>query len=555
MSNVSAESLSAVSALIDQLPNGEAVALDSANAGHRAVIEAALEAAGRTAERYPALHGTLDGGGSGGDHLILVDHGRDSAGRATATAWHASGRDHLYSGGTLFALDGDSGALLALGHNANVGDGFVAVGTDTAEAQPAGASLKVLAVHHSVSQGGEARFTALAASSTLRNATLSASMSGDANITVTQPTQTPVVPPNVRIAVARTGNPTDVDYHYNESQNVAGDPYLIVPFLGQATLSYEIEGTAGQPISGAQLQTQLYFVGGGVTYIMPMNPTYTPNFASRVTMDQNDPYTLHWSYPYDAGASYTSTTSIVYAPQSLANEQISYFFYSFQIPVLNGPTPTVAFNVCSTNTPTEPSSQCFNVPNLWFWWHCLAAGTKIALADGNGAAIEEIDTSYRVATGDGGDLAVEATSAGSHKAASDESPHLAVYRLVTDAGHELIGTGPHVVQTPRGLIPLSALCAGDEVATDGGTVQVESCEAIDHDGMFHNLKLGDRGDRDGGLDDDAACTYIANGIVVGDHLAQQKQHRRLTRDIEHMRPLLPDGLEADYESAIADIRY
>lgn len=554
LSSVSAESLAAVSALLDQLPPGEAVALDPANPCHRAAIEAALDAADRTAERYPALHAKLNGSGGGGDSLVMVDQGRDRAGRATALSWHASGRDHLYSGGTLFALDGDSGALLALGHNANVGAGFVPIGTDTASAQPAGRSLKLLSVNHSVSHSGEARFTGLASAATLRAGTLSASMPSDANITVTQPTQTPENPPDVRIAVGRTSPGTDVDYYYNEPSNIA-TPYLIVPFLGQATLSYEIEGTLGQPIPNAIYQTQIYFVASGVTYIMPMNSTYTPNFANRVTVDQTDPYTLHWSYPYDAGASYTNTTSIVYEPQSLADEQDAYFFYSFQIPVLDGPTPTVSFNVCSDNTPTEPTSQCFKIPNLWFWWHCLAAGTKVTMADGSGAAIEEIDNTCRVQTGDGADLAVEATSRGGHKASSGDSPQRAIYRLITECGRELIGTGRHVVKTPRGLMPMNALAAGDEVATDGGASRVASCEAIDFDGTFYNLKLGDAGDREAGLANDAVCTYIANGIVVGDHFAQRIQHRRLSRDMDHMRPLLPDGLEADYASAVEDIRY
>jgi hypothetical protein len=549
--SVSSADLSSLSALFDKLPPDKATALNPSDPVHRAGIQAALAAANRSPKRYPALHAGVANGArpKAGDTLTLIDRGRDNTGRATAMTWYAAGPKALYAGGSLFALDGESGKLLAAGHNSNVGEGFVQLSTDTKSAKPAGKSLKLLSVNHSVSKTGDVSFTALASSASLAAA-------GDATIAVFQPTQTPKKPSlGVQIAVGRNSVSIDADYIYTEPQNIT-NPYLIIPFVGQASLPYVVKGTLGQPLTGAKLTTKIYFVASGVTTAIPMSTQYTKNFNTAITINAGNSMMIEWSYPYD-GQSYTNTLSLIYNPYSLVNETTSYFFFSFEIPVLGAPTPTYTFAVCSTGTPNKPTYQCVPVPNIYFWWHCLAAGTKVRLADGTEAAIESIHNKHRVKTGGrkGAQLAVEATSRGPHKASASDSAERAVYRLVTDAGHELVGTGQHVVSTPEGLVPLHALRASDKVATENGTARVASCEKIDFDGACYNLKLGDANDRSAGLADDAVCTYIANGIVVGDHLAQRGEQRRLARDMKHMRTRLPKHLVVDYSSAVTDIRY
>jgi hypothetical protein len=548
--SISASDLAAVSALVDELPSGEATALDLSDPTHRAAIQAALAAAGRSPDRYPALHARLDASGTAhaDGTLTLIDQGRDRSGRATAMTWYAAGPKTLYVGGSLFALDGDSGDLLAVGYNSNVGDGFVPVSTDTPTARLAGKTLKVLAVSHSVSEAGEASFTALASITSVW-------ASRAADIEVAQPTQSPTTPPNVVIALGRNSVGIDADYVYLEPQNL-DTPYLIVPFVGEASLAYTIKGTPGMPIAGANLTTMIYFVSGGVTQTVPLNTTYTGNFLTAVTINQDNPTMMEWSYPYDE-QSYDDTLSLVYNAQSLVNEQIAYFFYSFEIPIVDGPTPTYTFAVCSENTPNEPTYQCFLIPNIMFWWHCLAAGTRVRLADGSEAPIEAVDNTHRVKTGMPGaaDLAVEATSKGLHKAAKGDAGHSAVYRLVTDQGHELVGTGQHVVKTPGGFVALGDLRPGDEVTAETAIVRVASCESIDWDGGLYNLKLGNGDDRAAGLPADAVCTYVANGLVVGDHQAMKAEQRRLARNLEYMSTRLPVGLAADYASAVEDIRY
>jgi hypothetical protein len=547
--SISASGLAAVSALGEGLPSDEATALDPFDPTHRAAIQVALTAAGRSPDRYPALHAGLDGGTArAGDALTLIDKGRDRSGRATAMTWYAAGPEALYAGGSLFAFDGDSGELLAFGHNSNVGDGFVPVSTDTPTAKLAGKSLKVLAVNHSVSQAGEVSFTGLASTTQVWPS------SGEANIQVNQPTQSPQSPPNVLIALGRKSMGTDADYTYLEPQDL-GTPYLIVPFLGNASIGYSIDGTPGQPIEKAILTTMIYFVSGGTTGTVQLKDGVTDKFRAAVTINASDQTILEWRYPYDQN-SYTNTKSLVYGQQSLVNEQVAYFFYNFQIPTHNGP-PSYSFTICSKDTPNDRSLQCFIVPNIRFWWHCLAEGTRIRLADGGEAPIEAIDNTHRVKTCMPGvtDLAVEATSKGLHKAGASDAGHSAVYRLITDQGHELVGSGQHVIKTPGGLAALSDLRPGDEVTAETGIVRVASCESIDWDGGLCNLKLGNEDDRAAGLAADVACTYVANGLVVGDHLAMNAEQHRLARDLEHTSARLPDGLKADYASALQDIRY
>jgi hypothetical protein len=550
---ISAEGLCALSELLDSIAAGQPVALDPSQPGHRAAIEAALEAAGRTPDRYPALHSALDDDDGYGeaDGLTLLDQGKDRSGRATAMTLLAAGEGHLYSGGTLFAFDGDSGALLAQGDNSNVGDGLVPISTKTAAAQPAGNALRVLSVNHSVTQSGDVRFTALATMST-------PIVSGDMTFNIDQPTLTPKNGSYVTVGVGRIEGHTnkDCDYWYlNQSDD--NNPFLICPFLGNAVLPYDVAGTPGSALPGAAISAFIYVSNGGAVSQYAVDTTYTANFANRVTMDPTNSAQVNWDYHYQQGSLYTATPSIVYARCSLVNIATSYFVFNFAVPVTGSPISPYPFTVCSVNTPEESSPNCHKIlKSLMFVVHCLARGTTVTLADGSTAPIETLDNSHRVRTGaEPGELAVEATTHGLHQAADDAPFGRAVYRLTTDAGQELVATGLHPIQTLNGLVQIDTLAPGDEICTEDGTACVETCEQIASDGTFHNLKLGDEDDREAGLDPDAVCTFIANGIVVGDLASLRAEHRRVTRDVELMRSKLPESLVTDYASAIEDIRY
>ncbi|HYD37181.1 MAG TPA: Hint domain-containing protein, partial [Allosphingosinicella sp.] len=512
-SQVSADGLSALSRLLEGIATGEPVALDPSDPAHRGAIEAALEAAGRTPDRYPALHAALDGGATAAaDGLTLLDQGADRSGRATAMTLQAAGEGHVYSGGTLFAFDADSGALLAQGDNSNVGDGLVPISTRTATARPAGEALRVLSINHSVTQAGDVRFTALATVAT-------PIVSGDMTFNIDQPTLTPKNGSYVQVAVGRDDGHTnkDVDYWYLNQGN-DDNPYLICPFWGTAVLPYDVDGTPSAPLPGAAVSAFIYVSTGGSAYAYPVDTYFTRDFANRVKMDSTNSAMVTWDYQYQEGSYYTNTTSIVYNRCSLLNTSSSFFVFNFAVPVTGSPISPYPFTVCSVNTPEESSPNCHKIlRQLMFVTHCIARGTLVTLADGSTAPIETLDNSHRVRTGGApGDLAVEATTHGLHQADADADYGRALYRLTTDSGHELVATGLHPIQIPDGLAQLDSLAAGDEVVTDDGTARVAACEQVGSDGTFHNLKLGDEADRAAGLDADSVCTFVANGIVVGD---------------------------------------
>ena len=543
---VSPEAAAAIGRLADSLPPGQPAALNPSDPGHWEAIDAALRAADRSPDRYPGLHAALTTAGGAPDGAVVVDQGVDKDGRATAMAWLAAANEPLYAGGSLFVLDGNN-ALLAVGHNSNVGEGFVPISTDSAGAAPAppGGVLKTVSIGHSVAADGTVQFTALTSTAAVDD--------NGADIKVLEPTRYPKTPPNVIIALGRDSehsNP-DADYIYTEPYNLA-TPWLIVPFSGYAELPYPIVGTPGQPIADAVVSSTIFYVVGGKTLIVQLDPNYTPASKLANGIIAADPYTVEFNFPAD-GNSYDTTSSLVYGQQSQTNETISYFLITLQIPV-DSPQGFFTFSVCSTDTPNKPSGQCEPVPNLMFWWHCVAEGTEITLADGSTAPIETLTNRHRVATGKGGSLGVEATARGAHDP-SDNGVD-AVYRLTTEGGRSLVATGKHAISTPGGLVALGDLAVGDEVDTDRGADRIASLEPAADSGVFYNLKLGDESDRAEGLHDaQTIATYVAGGIVVGDHLAMNLHHRQRARDVEYMSSRVPAAFAADYASAVADIRY
>jgi len=496
----------------------------------------ALEHAGRTSVRYPALHRGLAGDLAGNDSLRFVDSGFDSKGRATAWLW-ASSAGARVMGGTVFAFD-DSGDLVACGSNTSVASSFLSVSTETATAQPS-KNIRVLAVTHSTQNDGSARISAAATTAAMTDV--------DADITIDQPVKTITSQPDeILIAVGRdsTHNP-DVDYYYTEPEKVQGDPYLIVPFVGNAVLPYEVDGTAGESIPNAVLETYIYFDDDGTNTQIQLDPSYGTPLATGCTMSDSDSYTVDWSYAFD-GASYSDTTSLVYEPQSLVNETDVFFFFQFTIPVKNAPVSTYAFAVCSNDTPDQPSIQCEKIKDLYFWWHCLAADTSVSLEDGGSAAISTLRTGARVVTADGRPTrCVEATTRGHHTGRVDRTGAAGVYRLQTSGGRTLTGTGAHPVRTPSGLVSLADLQPGQDLHTEGGIETVASCAPIDFEGEFFNLAL------DGG----AAGDFLANGIVVAAARATRAHSRAVRLDLDVARRRVPEALLTDYRSAVEDRRY
>lgn len=338
----------------------------------------------------------------------------------------------------------------------------------------------------------------------------------------------------------------DCDYNYSNENWVSGLPVppLWIPFAGTFN-PHTVLATGGQFTSGLTLTTQIFDVAGKQHWVgNPPDPT-------KVTGDSNN--IVHWDYTYNSAQGPANVTSLVYP--SLPNRgpvtvAVAFFFH-FNIP-LQGDN-SVDFWVCSTDWPDTPTPNCKQIPGLRFWWHCLAEGTLVTLADGSTRAIEHVDNKCRVRTGHGsGSLGVEATTRGVHHKVEPNHPVSGIYRLTTEDGHSLVLTGGHPVATEDGLVRASDLEPGSTIHTQDGVSRVAGLEAIDSEAIFCNLKLIDAADRAKGLGSTVG-TFFANGILVGDHRSMEQVHYDNTHSLDYMKARLPERYHADYASTLAAI--
>jgi hypothetical protein len=504
--------------------NGDTVTLDARNAEHRTLITELLAASGKGPERYPALNAAVanpPAGAAGEVDASIVDLGRDSQGRATSRTWLASRGGAYISGATTLVMDADSGETLASGAATQVGGTLVQVSTRSAQAAPAAKSMQAVTFAHSQQSADAAPSFSLVAT------TQPTSDEGLA-IDVTEPVQTRSTGSYIVIGEGRMPGFTnsDADYTYPSSANVYPDR-LVVPFTGNATLPYETAVSQQSPIG---ITTKLYVTSAAAwTYPLSAFDLSGPVTASG--------YTVTWSYPFD-NQPIDATASIQYGQLHNLTDPVVDFFYQFAVPVDNVFAPIFTFTVCSEDTPDEPSINCQKILDLQYWWHCLAEGTLVTLDDGSEAPIETLDNRSVVAGG----AAVIATSRAPHH---DNEGRDDAVRLRTEGGRQLLLTAGHAVVTPQGVVAARDLRAGMQVLTAGGPETVESAEPTPHEGLVYNLRVEPSEGR-------AFGAYLANGILVGDHLAQAAQYHARRHDPDRVLPTLPQTHHQDWRSALAD---
>lgn len=390
---------------------GATMHLNTSDTAHRKFIETMLTAAGRSRENYPHLYKALDTpaaykGNPGVDKVHLVDAGKTASGKATATVWSRSSNDTMVKSGSLMVFDGDSGALLAQGENTAVRSGFVACPTRSATAAPAGKKLSVLYMGHATDTDGSTRFFSYANNAVVATQGI--------QVNITDPVIKHQGNTDIMIAVGRVASiqpPANTDYIFIEPSINETNPYLIVPFKGNVGLSGLIDIGS---LTVADLYTSVFVNNGqGGTVELPRASQYTTDAAMVAAFSVGTPANiLQWNFPYDQ-LGYQSTKSIVYNSTSMGNEIDSFFYFAFNGIPLQGGNTAPPFFVCSKNTPEEPSINCTQIPNLYFWWHCVAKGTLVTMEDGSKKPVEEINETCRVKT-NGGSLAVWATVLGRH---------------------------------------------------------------------------------------------------------------------------------------------
>jgi hypothetical protein len=529
MFDLQADHRSKLLGLASQAPDSGALSLDPTDPEQHALIAHVLEASNKGADRYPALHralGEARGNGASSangdaDDCTIVDMGQDRDGRATARGWLASRGGAYISGASTLLFDHDSGELLAAGGATQVGGTLAQASTVSAQAKPATGEMTAVTLFHAQqAPDAPARFGLVAAT----RPTLQSSL--DVKVTA------PMVPGEptkvVRIGLCRIPSQNkDVVYEYPPGHTGEEPDRLVAPFVAVANLPYEID--SGKPVG---LASKLYVTSAAAwkAATSPLLPGLKGHSGYQVSLE----------YPYDKKP-ITSTESIQYELAGQAQEKHTAFFFQCTVPLVGIPS-TLTFTVCSVDTPEEPSLNCTVIGDLEYVWHCLGEDTRVTLADGSELAIAELENSHSVRTGAGEEsAAVEATYRAIH---SDNAGREPARRLLTEGGRSLLLSTYHPVITPSGPVAAVDLSPGDVVLAAGGEDRVKSCAAEAYEGVVYNLQLV-RGA--GGFG-----SFLANGIVVGDQVAQSDHVHALRHNAEYVLARLPESHHQDYLSALAD---
>lgn len=543
---------SAIAALLPTLQDNQARALNPANPTDEAAIQLFMQMSNRDANTHPGVHGALNTvkansalmASAPAAHPSIVDIGKNANGLATSTSCVSVPGLPMMTGVVTLVLNADTDEVLASGSATTLGEGLTQVSTNPSTAQPASARETALTIYYTIDQQGSTpHFGAIKRTVTLVAAAPQAKpmLLGAMKLGATLPE---IDAPRIlisghtliRIGLARDGqgqNP-DCDYSFT-AQAGSNTPNLLVPFAGSYALPANITGVPpqGGQIPGLEIDTKLFVpLSQSVmsTLITPMDQV-----LAGCTVQGGAPNVIHWSFPAS-----NPVNPLAYTPAVGAQDSKSVFYFQFSVPCDDPQSPCV-FTICSVDMP-DPSTQCFQIPDLQFTWHCVAEGTLVTLADGSKLPIEQATNQVRAGNGVGGSLAVEATWKGQHEGDA--------IKLTTANGHSLTLTQQHVVQSSEGLIAAEHLAPGHKVLTeDHGYVALTQVEKVPAKGYFWNLFLGDADDRAAGRGMGPSC-YVANGIVVGDFQAQGAQYRATRQSLDYMIAHVPAEFHKDYHSTI-----
>ncbi|MEO7157980.1 MAG: Hint domain-containing protein, partial [Vicinamibacterales bacterium] len=250
-----------------------------------------------------------------------------------------------------------------------------------------------------------------------------------------------------------------------------------------------------------------------------------------------------------------SSTNFWIDPQN--SSQLDYCFPASQFTnnsCLTGATPSAYINLniwvllangsygnatVSSQTDTWHQPWYAQVPIINIVQGCLAAGTKILMADGTLKNIETFkgDGSESIISSSKGDvMKVVGTTVG-----VETEP---MYRITTSGGQSVMMTAMHTVPTPKGIVLAMRLRAGDKIFTRSGPVKITKIERVKYDGKVWNLNIGEERDAQTGR-----ATMFANDILTGDAMMQQNATTELYRKgrtKEEILARLPQQWHQDY---------
>jgi hypothetical protein len=319
------------------------------------------------------------------------------------------------------------------------------------------------------------------------------------------------------------GSPNECDYFY---PGPAHPTNFVFPLQGNAQFSQNIFASGTTPTGAVTITLENPLKGGGCYLTFQQ---LAPLAAANWTVPTATPNQLNWNF---TGASFPDPNSCL----EYYNDTNTYMHVQVNALVMTNQQ----FGQFEFTSDRSQIGQpgVYIVPQIQIQQGCLAAGTRIRLADGTTKPIETFAYEHPdiVKSGGGNSKVLDVTKG------IEDHPMI---RLRTDEGQEILVTRTHPIMTPTGAVMASALKPQDMVLTAEGPARLAQVSLEIYTGKVYNLRVGSNDDPD-----IAHMTLEANGFIVGDArmqsaLEKQEQKRQAVRPVAGVDSL-PVEWRADF---------
>jgi hypothetical protein len=539
----------ALADVISRSAGGEPVEHDLSNPAETAYLEQLAIRGGMTPERYPALFATLRGEGpsspasfdAAGSATPVQDDTSDfgpgqmvdyvsatpSGGLAQAAATFTRTKPVSTATVWLQVVNqyNDQTTVLATGQGIGFTEQTIKVVTDdsTALQLPSTGTNSAVMSWSVQYEDGTSEVSSLATRWAFQT---------DGDPVVLDPAQNPNRTRGDKTAIVvglarglnNPANNTDVDYWFWQKQ--FENTTLLVPMRGSMKFKHEIA-----PL-GANNPSLIFCLArkeGGMSELVANK---AQQYAPRFSIDPKDPTKLNFELlagPDSAG------NAIDFGKSPWVADTRTFFTAMVLVNFKKASIPVGWSSIVSSDKPdTNPADGVAFIKPIVYVWHCLAAGTQVTLPDGTTRAIESFNAGDLVLSG--GPRPVMATLA---------QPHWGtVYVITTASGRSITCSGTHPFYVSDRAVPAASLTVGQALDSQTGPDLITGITQQQHNGQgLYNLWL----------DPTAAgpTTFLANGLVVGDH---QVQVALLDpqQNPDQVRARLPERLRQDFDSHLQD---
>ena len=345
---------------------------------------------------------------------------------------------------------------------------------------------------------------------------------------------------NILIGLGRQWSTQGTQFNYVWAEPNVNHPLGRVPFEGHVAFDKQIKLIKPTAVSPGNIAVDIQVTdktGGGT--IRPTPSQYFDNIYPNFYLDPGDHRILHWNLP--AGTSNTDKGNPVVFTSVIWNSDITALF-NCTIQVTFNDNSVGYATIISTDSGQDdnPVDGTLHMHSLEFVWHCVGRETSVTLPCGKGTKpIEQFLSGDQVLVNQNGeDNVVSAVHMGDHKGK--------MCVITTDQGQSLTLSHNHIVITPTGGVRADMLVAGTKVLVEGGIATiVTAADEPDYNDVVYNLYVG-------AYTDDAVGTYFANGILVGDIVAQRKMTEALGNDPDWVLSQLGQEWATDINSYFAN---